>query len=317
MRDGFASPRVTVIVNPVAGRRRVGRLRRYLAALADAGFVVVVRETTSRGDAEAMARDLSCRHADLLAVAGGDGTINEVANGLHGESPPLAVIPLGTANVFARELRLPVSPRRLAQVFAAGRMTSIRCGRVGERRFVMMAAAGFDAAVVERVSPALKQALGEGAYVWQIAREWVRGAHFQLEVRIDGAADCAASVIVANGRRYAGPFILAPEADLRTDEFSVVLFRRGTRADVALYLVTLPLGLLHACPGVEIRQVRRIEIMGPAGAPVHADGDIVARLPVDIRMEPHPIRVLVPPSVRNGDQGGDQGRASVVSISRG
>ncbi len=160
-----AHRRVLVIHNPTAGWRRRRRFERILSALIAAGVDVDVRPTTRRGDAEAFARAADPAEHDAIAVAGGDGTINEVVNGLGDKKLPLAVIPLGTANVLAHEIGLGGSPREIAETIARGRPQPISVGIVNGRRFVMMAGFGFDAHVVAEVKPMIKKLFGKIAYV--------------------------------------------------------------------------------------------------------------------------------------------------------
>ena len=156
--------RVLVIRNPTAGGSTRPRFGRVLEHLARFGATVTVRETTCRGDAEQIAASASSDTFDVVA-AGGDGTINEVANGLAGKDLPLAIVPLGTANVLAVEIGMPLRARRIARAIACGDVRSVHVGMVNGRRFLMMAGVGFDAHVVANVNPRLKRAFGKLAYV--------------------------------------------------------------------------------------------------------------------------------------------------------
>ncbi|RDD62225.1 diacylglycerol/lipid kinase family protein [Ferruginivarius sediminum] len=115
--------RVAVIHNPVAGWRRRRYLRRVIDALRERGCEVRLRRTTAPGDAHAFAAE--AEGCDVLAVAGGDGTVNEALNGLAGRHVPLSVIPLGTANVLAHELGLPRRPVALARAIVEGRCVPV------------------------------------------------------------------------------------------------------------------------------------------------------------------------------------------------
>ncbi len=161
-----------VIHNPTAGRRRLRRLRAILLHLAKAGCEATVRPTAARGDAETLARQAAAEGWDVVAVAGGDGTINEAVNGLYGSRVPLAVIPLGTANVVAAELCMPLDPAAIAEVIAGSTVQDIYLGTANGRRFVMMAGVGFDARVVEAIPARVKRALGKGAYVLMSWPAW-------------------------------------------------------------------------------------------------------------------------------------------------
>lgn len=298
---GAGARGLLVIYNPTAGRRRGGLLARVRAALAAAGVAVRTAATEARGDAARLAR--ASRDAGTIAVAGGDGTINEAINGLAGGSARLALIPLGTANVLAAELGLPGDAEALARIAAGDTVRAIHLGQAelgdGARRFSMMAGVGFDAHVVAKVPPGLKRATGKLAYGAQMLVEWLRLRPRRYRITADGAAYECASAIVANGRFYAGRYVAAPEASLDRASFELVLFETGGRWAVLRYALALALGRLHAAKGVRIVRARDVSIEGAAasanGEPVHADGDLIGTLPARFTIAPERLSVLVAP----------------------
>jgi diacylglycerol kinase (ATP) len=290
--------RLLVIYNPVAGRGSARRLRRFLDHLARLAVPVVLRETARPGDAEAFARAADAGEFDAVVAAGGDGTINEVVNGLAAADLPLAILPLGTANVLANEIGLPRDPEGLAVIAAAGPARPIRTGEViwggGARRFVMMAGIGFDASVVAGLEPARKRRFGKLAYVAEIIAQLVRYRDCPYSFACAGEEIPAAAAVVANGRYYAGRFVLAPRARLDAPALELVLFLRGGRLAVLRCLLALALGRVHRLSDVRIIRAVSLSVTGPAGAPVHADGDIVATLPVTIALAAAPLRLIQP-----------------------
>jgi YegS/Rv2252/BmrU family lipid kinase len=274
--------RVAVIHNPVAGWRRRRYLRRVIDALRERGCEVRVRRTTAPGDAHAFAAE--AEGCDVLAVAGGDGTANEALNGLAGRHVPLAVIPLGTANVLAHELGLPRDPLALARSIVEGRRVPVHLGEVNGRRFALMVGAGFDAHVVASVGARAKKWVGQFAYVLAGLTTTLRFGHPVYRVTVDGEARDAASVVVAKGRRYGGRFVVAPEARLWRPDFQVVLFRQGGLLAPLRYGVALLLGNLHRRADVDIVPATDVRIEGPAGDPVQGDGDRLTALPANIRL---------------------------------
>jgi diacylglycerol kinase family enzyme len=159
-----------IIFNPAAGWRRRQRLAPVLAQLGEHGCAFVVRETQAPGDAERFAAEVDPEAFDLVVVAGGDGTVNETINGLARSGLPLALIPLGTANVLAAEIGLGPDPAAVARCVALGQPRPIALGAAAGRRFILMAGAGFDAHVVAGVSVPMKRWLGKGAYVLSTLR---------------------------------------------------------------------------------------------------------------------------------------------------
>jgi len=289
------APALLIIHNPTAGRRRGRLLARVGAALAESGVRLRMEATGARGDATRIAR--AARGTETIAVAGGDGTINEAINGLAGAGTRLALIPLGTANVLAAELGLPDDADAIARIAAGGAARAIHLGEAavasGTRRFAMMAGVGFDAHVVAHVPLRLKRAAGKLAYGWQMLVEWLRFRPRRYRVIADGAVQDCASAIVAKGRFYAGRYVAAPDASLDRASFELVLFAHGGRWAVLRYALALGLGRLHRARGISILRARDISIAGDPAEPVHADGDVIGTLPVRFTIAKERLAVLV------------------------
>lgn len=288
------SRRILAIFNPAAGRNRRHRFDRVVALLRGAGCAVTVRATEAPGHAEVLARETSPAAFDIVVAAGGDGTINEVVNGLKGTGVALGIIPLGTANVVADEIGLRKSPAEVARVLAHGPLRPIRVGLANGRRFVMMAGIGFDANVVSRVSLKLKKILGPLAYVWTAGVQAFSDPFAACAVTIDGEGHSSVSAVACNGRRYGGPFMAAPRANLADDSFQVVLMKGRGWFSVLRYGAALIVGKVGLWRDVEIRTGRDVVISGAAGQAVQADGDIIAVLPVRIAVDPEPVRLVYP-----------------------
>jgi diacylglycerol kinase family enzyme len=263
------------------------------------GSVPEVWATARRGEAEALARAAVERGYDLVVAAGGDGTVNEVVNGVAGSGLPLALLPLGTANVLAIEIGLDLAPDALAQTILRGTPVDVCLGRIrgadgAARLFTTTAGAGADAHAVASVDLVGKKVLGTGAYYAEMARQLLVFPFPNYRITVEGAAYDAASVVVSNGRYYAGQYVLAPDADIAEASFQVCLFERGGRLAALRYVLALQMDRLAEEPDYRIVTGREIRIEGPEGDPVQADGDIVAALPVDIEIVPGALRLLMP-----------------------
>jgi diacylglycerol kinase (ATP) len=285
---------IFAIFNPAAGRNRRRKFDAVVNLLQKAGCTVTVRVTEYAGHAEEMARGLSSAKVDVVAAAGGDGTINEIVNGLRGTGVALGIIPLGTANVVADEIGLKKDVEVIARTLAEGPLKPIHLGLCNGRRFVMMAGAGFDANVVSRVSLGLKKLLGPLAYVWTAGLQGFRDPFAACDVVIDGQAHRSVSVVACNGRRYGGPFLAAPDANLADASFQVILMKGRGWFSVTRYGAALLAGKVSIWSDVTVRTGREVIINGSAGQAVQADGDIVAALPVRIQIDPETLRVAYP-----------------------
>lgn len=277
--------RLVLIHNPAAGQRRRRKTEAVLALLRAAGCAIDLRPTTGPGDGAAIAAALTAADADLVVAAGGDGTINEVVNGLAaapGPVPPLAILPLGTANVLAAEIGLATAGAAVARTVTHGQPRRIHLGRAGGRHFVLMAGVGLDAQAVAHVSLLLKRRAGKLAYVVAVLRQLLRYRFPVCRVEVDGIAYPARTVVVCNGRLYGGPFVVAPQACLEQPGFQVVMLQRGGVWNSLRYAAALLVGRLPRLRDVKIVAGRHVRIDGEAGAPVQGDGDVIAQLPVEI-----------------------------------
>ncbi len=291
-----SSPRhILVIVNPAAGRprRAAKRLQRVVAALERRGCTVAIRRTAARGDAERLAREAEPGF-DVIVAAGGDGTVNEVANGLAGSMRPLALLPLGTANVLAHEIGLPREPEALAALIADAEPRPIWPGRVGDRLFVAMAGIGFDAEVISRVDNRLKRRFGRLAFAIAIVQSLRRCRPPDLVARAEGSTFRAASAIVTKGRFYAGRFRIAPGVRAADPVLQIVLFRRGGRLAALRCLAALVCGRLHRLRDVTILEAGEAAFDGAEPSLVEADGEIAGRLPVTVGIAAQPLLLLQP-----------------------
>jgi YegS/Rv2252/BmrU family lipid kinase len=286
-------PRLLVILNPAAGRGRTRRLRRTLGELERLGCPVVVEETRGAGDAERLARAAGTGF-DRVVAAGGDGTANEVANGLCGSRVPLALLPLGTGNVLANEIGLPRRARDLAVTIATAAPRPIWPGRVGNRVFLTMLGVGFDAEVVGALDAGLKQRIGKLAFLPPILAAWWRDRPRWFVISCDGSRCEAASAVVARSRFYGGRFVLAPGADIAEPALHLVLFRRSGRLAALRYMLAMLCGTVHRLADVTIRVERQLSIEGGEPAFAQVDGEIGERLPVAIAVADEPLFLVQP-----------------------
>jgi diacylglycerol kinase family enzyme len=306
------TPKALLLIrNPTAGRRRRGLVEAVVRRVKAEGWQVDLVETAAAGDARRLAESGDIGRYAVLAVAGGDGTINEVVNGLAsraGPTPPLAIVPLGTANVLAHELGLGSSAAAIASTITAGRAVLVHpgqaCGGSGiggdPRCFSLMAGAGFDAKVVAGVSAPLKRRLGRAAYVWRSLIETQRYRPVRYAVEIDGVGYEAASVIVTRSRYYAGPYLVAPQAALGEPLLHVCLFERWGRSQTLRFGLALLTGRLPHTGGYRVITGKEIKVsvLSDAGEtraqPVQIDGDDALTLPVSIGLAVRAVRLLQP-----------------------
>jgi len=293
--------RTCVIFNPAAR----GEHARRAAACVEPDAGVTVRPTAGPGDARRLAAAAIAEGFVTVVAAGGDGTVHEVANGIEDAAglarARLGVIPLGTANVLARELGIPRTPREAWAVIRAGVETQLDLpcveyaapGGRDRRCFVQLAGAGVDARAVELVGRALKRRLGAAAYVVAAARA-ARERRAPIVLAGAGCELVGEQVLIGNGRLYGGPFAVFPEADPRDGCLEVRVFPRfGASALIrcgATLLARRRLGP-GAAPSARLAE---FELRSPARVPLELDGEFVGHLPARFSVRPRALRVAVP-----------------------
>lgn len=295
--------RTCVIFNPVARGNKARRFRRQLETV---GAQCALKATSAPGDARRLAAEAVREGFDLVVAAGGDGTVNEVLNGL-GDAPEgftrtrLGVLPLGTVNVFARELGLPLRIERAWDVLQRGRETCIDLPYAeftanGARRrhyFIQLAGAGMDARAIELVDWEHKKKIGPLAYViagWKALRE----PQPQITVRAGERTVAGEFVLVGNGRFYGGPVPAFPQADLRDGRLDIcVLPRLNWRT---LLRCAPNLLLRREAPASVVRnfQAASFELTAETQAAFELDGEWAGHLPATFAVEPGRLRVIVP-----------------------
>lgn len=283
-----------VIHNPKAGNRKRALLNDVLAKLGTKGSEVHVVQTSALGHASQLAGDAV--DFDRVIAVGGDGTINEVINGLTSidTAPPLAIIPAGTSNVLAAEMGLPRTASMLADVIRFGTPRAVTLGLVNGRYFSLMAGAGFDAHMVANTSMRLKERIGGAAYAVSFFRQLIDFEFSDLRLTVDGDTRTVGSVIVSNVQRYAPHWVTAPGAKLTAPTLHVCHVATPHTRVSRTTPMKLFGGRLAKGRGLNIDVGSSITIEGPAGEPVQADGDIVTSLPARISAIPNAIRIMFP-----------------------
>jgi YegS/Rv2252/BmrU family lipid kinase len=294
--------RTCVIFNPVA---KGNKARYFRAQLDEIARHAALKQTRHVGDAKTLAAEAVRDGFATIVAAGGDGTLNEVLNGIGEaggfENCSLGVLPLGTVNVFARELRIPMKLESAWQIIRHGRERRIDLpfvefgsGHGKQRRwFAQLAGAGLDSRAIELVNWRLKKKIGPLAYVWaglkalmeskpRLSAAWAGG-------RLDGQL-----ILIGNGRLYGGNFATFQEAQLDDGKLDVCAFER---VDFwTLLRCAGPLLLSNRLPESVVRRMQTDEftLSGPDSASFELDGELAGKLPVTFALVPRGLRVIVP-----------------------
>jgi len=300
-----------LIHNPNAGGGGDGRRKELDEArkiLAKGGIEAELAETTGPGDATEIALRAGQEGRQLVIACGGDGTLNEVVNGLarqtNSHRVPLALLPGGTANILAKELTLPWDIPQAAERLIGGSVREIALGLatpVNEpeksRYFLSVAGAGPDGRITYAVDLEMKAKMGIFAYWWQGAVEVLQYKFPMFRVTTQNQAIDGSLVIVGRTKHYGGPFKITTEADLYGDQFELAVLTTQSGLRYLSYLPTLWFGDLRKAEGVYFMKADtlRCEPLNE-DEPVYAqvDGEPLSRLPVDFKIVPRALKLLVP-----------------------
>jgi len=286
------------------GARGLKRLSDAAEILREAGHDTWLVPTQGPGTAGAIARRSIADGAELILAAGGDGTINEIAEGVAFSDVPLGVLPAGTANVLANEMGLGSSIERAAAELPRCIPTRISMGRLqcvnGSERtrlFLLMAGIGLDAKIVYNISVPLKARIGKLAY-WiggfsQLGRELD-----EFEVLVEGRRLHCSFVLISKVRNYGGDLEIAQTVSLLEDRFEVVLFETCSSFRFLKYLVRVALRKLSGVEGVSLIRAGSVCMPGTTGRRVYiqVDGEYAGHIPARVEIVPDALTLLIPDS---------------------
>jgi diacylglycerol kinase (ATP) len=295
-----------LIFNPTAGRARglpAGALERARRVLARQGIDSELAPTDGPGSGPELARRAVRQRRQMVIVCGGDGTLNEVVNGLAGSAIPLAVLPAGTANVFAKELGLPWNIERAALLIAGSRFRRIAVGHVnaaelgeGGRYFLSLAGAGPDGALVRAVNQTLKDRTGTLAFWLEGFRQLMLYRFPRFRVEFGTESQEATLIIAGRTKHYAGPLQITTRADLYGNDFELMLCTTASRWKYLSYLPLLLAGALRRARHIRFLRTSEVHCEPIDAEPiwVQVDGEQAGRLPADFRMVPDALTLAVP-----------------------
>jgi YegS/Rv2252/BmrU family lipid kinase len=252
-----------------------------------------VRVTSQPREAAALARRAVAEGFTRIVAAGGDGTINEVANGIAGSHAALGVLPLGTVNVFAMELGLPSHNLQLCwEIIQGANIRLVDLPRANGKYFVQLGGVGLDAQVVKETSLAFKRSLGPLSYLISAAHIAAREPPRIFVESENAPVDEASFVLIGNGRLYGGPFPFFKHAVIDDGLFDVVVFKRLGYLEIIKYLQDVVFSSDIRAPEVEYFQTERLRLTSEQDVPVELDGELAGSCPVEFEIEKKALRVL-------------------------
>ncbi len=278
-----------IIFNPKARSEKSRDLADVLREIAPEAEL---RMTEAKGGARDLAAQAALEGFRVVAAAGGDGTVNEVANGLAGTGVALGVLPIGTMNVFSKEHDLPDKLDAAWSVIRAGNQREIDLLAANETHFIQLAGVGFDAQVVKETTWESKKSLGPLSYLISAAQIAARTPP-KLVVEAGGMKSEGSFVLIGNGRYYGAKLVLFPKARVDDGMLDVLIFKNIGYLDIAKYLAGVLMGRHTGMDGVEYFQVAEATVRSEQEVPVEVDGELSGALPVTFRVAGK-LRLCVP-----------------------
>jgi diacylglycerol kinase (ATP) len=318
-----------LIYNPRGGQVALRHeIDDVITFLRRSGWTIDLRETSRPMEATGLARAAARRGAQVVIAAGGDGTINEVANGLLNTDVALGVLPMGTTNSWALQMGIPalkpVNPgtqviklisdleertiyplpnyfRKLlldaARVLVEGRTVAVDVGEVGGRCFLMWSGVGLDATILESISLKEKKALGSWAYVFNAIQLGSRSSGTDIYLNLDGSLVVKTNsplVVVSNIQLYGGIMAIGARACVNDGKLDVCIFKGDGFFTFVQHAMNILSHRHLRDPKVEYYQCREIDLDSSHPLPVHVDGEPFTNTPITIRTLPSSLRVIIP-----------------------
>jgi len=289
---------IILICNPVAKKVSDRKILKISHLLKTKGYTPEILYTEKKGHAENLAKEAVKALPSLIIAAGGDGTFNEVINGVAGSGVPMAILPLGTTNVLAKELGIPESVESAIEVALSLTPKTVSLGRIYSthhlppvtRYFVLMAGIGFDGKAVFMVNNTLKKFSGKGSYIYSGIKTLFGFRPGTLFLQIDGKTFSGYSAVIGKGAKYGGHYKITPDARLSDPFFYVCLFKGKNRLDILRYVCGIVAGRHLRFRDVEYMKATTVDIKG--NADVQIDGDYFGTTPVKVDIVPNIVRLI-------------------------
>ena len=301
-----------LIYNPTSGTRRHRRfaeIEQAVRILKEHGIAVELAATTAGGSATGIARQAVNQRRGMVIACGGDGTINEIINGLARSRVPMALLPAGTANILAKELGIPWDIPHAARLISEGVIRRIALGLATStngahsadlppegRYFLSVGGAGPDGAIVNAVNGELKKRAGVLAYWAEGARQLFSYDFPEMHVRSNGQERRASILVVGRTVNYGGPFKITTGASLFEDSFEFLTNATRSRLRYLACLPALWLGKLRSMDGIDAWKDTEVICESANGSKIYAqvDGEPIGSLPLKFRIVPDALSLVTP-----------------------
>jgi len=297
----MSSRKIKIILNPISKPLKILLfLQPAIHLFEKAGYKVDLQKCLRFGDAEIEAKKAAeSGEFDIIVAAGGDGTFNQVINGIMGTDIPLGLIALGTSNVLIRSLGFPLNPIDAAKIILEGNVKKWDLGMANGRYFAIMASCGFDALATEETNLKLKRFMGKYAYILAAIQNIPTYKPYPMRVVLDGKETHYRPIFVniSNATFYGGTYKLTPNAKMDDGLLDVFLFDSPSFSRLIYFALRVILNLPLNLPEISIKRAKTVELWAPGRVPYQIDGDVFGTLPISVSIRPKAIPIISPKSL--------------------
>jgi len=283
--------KIAIIFNPNAGTAKKKRLEKIIKKL-EISNQVNLFETTKPNDATEIAKK-ECENFEIIVAAGGDGTINEVINGIKDDTK-LGIIPIGTANILAIEAGIKNDVDSICKSIENGTTKQIFISNINNKKFFLMAGMGYDGDIVHNMKPFLKKIFGKVMFGYLGFIEFLKMKKYEIIVETEEEKFSGNWVLVSKAQHYAGPYKITKSTSIFNDSIVCYIFKDLNRFSFLYYIfLILFYGDLSRSKKIKTLSSRKIKISSNEKVNIQCDGEKYGTLPIEISFKSEPINLLI------------------------
>ncbi|RZO87869.1 MAG: diacylglycerol kinase family lipid kinase [alpha proteobacterium HIMB114] len=282
--------KIGIIYNPNAGTGKIKKLLKIKERLSLKSSVTIY-DTQKPGDATSIAKR-ECKNFDIIVAAGGDGTINEVINGID-VNTKLGIIPLGTANILAIEAGIKNDVKSICKLIEKGNTKKIYISNINDKKFFLMAGIGYDGDIVHKMKPSLKKIFGKAMFGFLGLLEFFKLKKYNIKVETESETAFGNWVLVTNSKHYAGPYKITKSTSIFNDSIVCYVFNDLSRLGFLYYIFLIIFyGDLSRSKKVTKIISKNIKISSKEKINVQCDGEKYGNLPIEINFSSEVVNLL-------------------------
>ncbi len=287
-----------LICNPIAGKvkKRTKIINQIISYLNQEGYEVSKMITDGPLTAMQIAKDAAYNGTEVIIATGGDGTINEIANGIYGTNSILMILPMGTANLLAHHIKIPLKISKALKAYKNSDIININVGKANNRYFLLMVGVGFDSYIISKIKPETKLKYGKLAFIYNSIKASFFYNYPSFTIKTQDKIYTSSFSVVSLSKEYAVFFSLTPKADITKDKFQMCIFHKTGALNYWKYFLFALLKKHYLLKDVTLAFSDELEIISNNNSIIWSqiDGELYCKLPIKISMASKKLKLLVP-----------------------